>query len=50
MCKNADIDWYVRMPSDPPLVDPKVERLLQLYKEEDITAKPTFSVIDNWIP
>ena len=24
-CYHANIDWYIRMPEDPPLVDPKVE-------------------------
>ena len=42
---NADIDWYVRMPTDPPLVDTKVETLTRLCQEEGATLEPTFPVV-----
>ena len=29
-CNNADNDWYMRMPTDPPPVDPKVYMLPEL--------------------
>ena len=31
-CNKADIDWYVRMPTDPPLVDPNVKMLPEKYE------------------
>ena len=46
----ADIDWYVRMPTDSPPADPKAERLPQLCEEEDATLEPTFHVIDSHLP
>ena len=33
-CNNAEIEWYGRMPTDPPLVNPKVEMLLQQCERE----------------
>ena len=39
---NADIYWYMRMSTDPPPADPKVETLPQLCKEERATLEPTF--------
>ena len=44
---NADIDWYVRMPTGLPKVNHKVEMLLELYEEEDAIYEPTFSTTDN---
>ena len=34
--------WYVRMPSDLPVVEPKVETLLELC-EQGATLEPTFT-------
>ena len=50
MCNNADIDWYVRKPTNPPLVDPKVEMLPELCQEEGVTLEPTVSMIDIQFP
>ena len=36
-CNNANIDWYMRKPTDPPPVDPQAEKLLWLCEEEDGT-------------
>ena len=36
-CNIADIHWYVRMPTDPPPVDPKVEMLSEVCEEEGVT-------------
>ena len=36
-CNNTDIEWYQMMPADPPLVDPKGEKLLQPPEGEDAT-------------
>ena len=47
---NAEIDWSMRMPTDPPLVDPKAEKLPELCEEEVATLEPTFPVIDNQLP
>ena len=41
-CTRADIDWYVRMPKDPPLVDPKDEMQLELCKEAGSNLKAMF--------
>ena len=46
-CSNADVDWYVRMPTDPPLFDPKVEMLPELFEREGATLEPTFPMIDS---
>ena len=35
MCNNADIDWYVRTPTSPYPVEPKVKTQLKLLKEEE---------------
>ena len=43
-CNKADIDWYGRKPTDPPLVDTKAGKLLGLCKEEDATLAPTFPI------
>ena len=42
---NADINWYMMIPTDLALVDAKVEMLLELCEEEDATLQPTFSMI-----
>ena len=50
MCKSADIDCYVRMPTDPPPVDPKDEIQLELYEEAVATWEPIFPKKDSWLP
>ena len=50
MYNNANIDWYVRMPTDPLPVDLKIEVLSEQYKEEGATLELTFPMIDNWLP
>ena len=45
--KNVDTEWYVRMSTNPPLVEPKVEMLLELCEEEGATLEATLPVIDN---
>ena len=49
-CNNADIDWYVTMPTDTPPVDPKVEVLPELCKEQDATLEPISPIIYGWFP
>ena len=44
-CNNADIDWYMGMPTDQLPVDPKVERLPALCEEDSATLEPTFPMI-----
>ena len=44
---NADIGWYMRMPTDPPQVDLEVEMLPQLCVEEGATLKQALPVIVN---
>ena len=44
-CKNADFDSYVRMPTDPPLFDPKVKILPGLCEEQGATHYPTLPLI-----
>ena len=48
-CNNADIDWYVRMPTDPSLVGPKIETMTAVYEEEGGTLDPAFPMIDSWL-
>ena len=47
---NADIEWCGRMPTDPPLVDPRVEMLLGQCEDEYATPEETNHVTDNWLP
>ena len=49
-CNNADIDWYVSMPANPPPGDPKVETLPKLYKEEGATLELTSPMLDSQLP
>ena len=49
-CNNADIDWYERMPTDPPLVNPKVEMPLVLCEEEDVILESTSQTINSQLP
>ena len=44
-CNNSDIDWYMMMQTDLPPVGPKVEMLLELWKEEDAFLEQTFPAI-----
>ena len=39
---NADNYWYVRMPTNPPLVNCKVKMQLMLCEEEDTTLELFF--------
>ena len=48
-CNNADTVWYVRMPTDQLLVDPKVENLLGQCME-DTTLEATVPMTDNQLP
>ena len=41
-CNIADTDWHVRMPTDHPPDDPKVEILAGLCKEKDATLEQPF--------
>ena len=49
-CSNIDIDLYVRMPANPPIVNPRVETSLKLCEEEYANLEPVSSVIHNWHP
>ena len=49
-CNLADIEWYMRMQTDLPLVDPKVEMLFWQCEEEDATLEETMPMSDNWLP
>ena len=44
-CNNADLDWCVRMPTNPPPVYPKFEMLPWLCEEKGPTLDPTLTVI-----
>ena len=48
-CNNGDTDWYVRMPIDPPLVDPKARKLPGQCEERDATLELGFPMIENWL-
>ena len=47
MFNNYDMDWYIRMPTDKPPVDPKVEKQPELCEEEGTTLKPPLPVRDS---
>ena len=49
-CINAEIEWYWRMITDAPLVDPKGERLLGQYEEEDAIAEAMDPMTDKCFP
>ena len=49
-CNNASIEWNRRMPADPPLVDPKGEKLLEPPEGEDATLEASDPGTDNWPP
>ena len=49
-CNNVDTNWYVRMYTNLPPVDPKVEMSFALCEKEDTILEPTFPVIDNHLP
>ena len=40
----------MRMPTDPPLVYPKVEMLLSQCEEEDANLAATIPATDKWLP
>ena len=39
----------MRMPTNPPQVDLKVEMLPELCKEEGVSQEPTFPIIESWL-
>ena len=43
-CNNATMDWHMRMPTDLPPVDLKVQMLSQLCKEEGATLEQTLII------
>ena len=49
-CNKSDIDWYLRIPTDPSSADAKDEMQPKLYEQEDATLKPTFNVTDSYLP
>ena len=49
-CNTADIEWYVRMSNNAPLVAPKVEMLLGPVEEKGAILEATTPVTDNWLP
>ena len=42
-------DWYVRMPANPPLVDPKVEMLPLLHAEDGDTLEPALPLMVSFL-
>ena len=46
-CNKADIDWYVKMPTDPSLVDHKASKLPGQCKEGDATLGLAFPMIES---
>ena len=49
-CYTAGIEWYGRMPTDPPLVDPEGEKALEPSEGGDATPEATDLGTDNWPP
>ena len=45
-CNNAGTDGYIRIPTNPSLVKPKVKMPLKLCEEEDAILEPIFSMTD----
>ena len=48
-CNNTEINQYLRMLINPPLVDTKLEMPCELCERGDIILEPTFLTIDNWL-
>ena len=48
MCNDANIDWYIRIPTDPPSGDSKVTMQPEICKEEGATLEPAFPIVDNF--
>ena len=46
-CNKGDINWFVRMPTDPPLVDPKAGKLPGQCKKGDATLGLAFFKIES---
>ena len=46
-CSNVDIDWYVRMITNPPPVNTLVETALKLCEEEDAFLEAISPAIDH---
>ena len=49
-CNSADIDMYVRTPTDPSPDDPKDEMQPELCKEAGATQEPTDPVGKSQLP
>ena len=49
-CNNADIDWKMRMPTNSPLIDLKVEMPIQLCEKEDTVPEPNLPMTENQLP
>ena len=49
-CINGDIECYRRMPRDPHLVDPKVEKVPEQCDAEDATPGAAVPMTDNQLP
>ena len=49
-CNNTEIESFMRMPTDLPMVAYKVEMLLGQCEEVDATLEATVSVTDNQFP
>ena len=46
-CKNADMEWDMRIPTGPSLVDHKVKMLLGQCEKQDATPEATRPMTDN---
>ena len=49
-CDKAGIEWYRRMPGDPPLADPIGKKPLEPSEREDATLEATDPLTDNKPP
>ena len=47
MCIDAEIDCYMKMPTNPPPVDPKGKMLLEQCEENDPILEPICSMKDG---
>ena len=46
----AEIDGYMMVATEPPLLDPTDEMQPKLCEESSATLEPTFSLRDSWLP
>ena len=49
-CNDPDTDWYVRVPTDAPLADPKDEMLLKLCERENVILEQIPIKTDDQFP